>query len=78
MARRRAAPARRKTSKRLPAVDVEKSAGRKGFKASPDDPLAVLEVIGRLEVGPGRVGQRRLGPPDVVTQGRKRQRFELI
>jgi creatinine amidohydrolase/Fe(II)-dependent formamide hydrolase-like protein len=78
MARRRAAVARRKTLKKLPAVDLEKSAGRKRVKVRADDPLAVLEVIDRLEVGPVRVEKRRLVAPYVVTQGRKRQRFELI
>jgi creatinine amidohydrolase/Fe(II)-dependent formamide hydrolase-like protein len=42
------------------------------------DPLAVLEVIDRLEVGPVRVEKRRIVAPYVVTQGKKRQRFELI
>jgi len=43
-----------------------------------DDPLAVLEVIERLDVGPVAVSPRRLVAPYVVTRGGTQQRFELI
>jgi creatinine amidohydrolase/Fe(II)-dependent formamide hydrolase-like protein len=41
------------------------------------DPLAALEVIDRLEVGPVRLEPRRLTAPHVITQGKKTHALEL-
>ncbi len=43
-----------------------------------DDPLSVLEVIDRLEVGPVRVEPRRLVAPYRVVQGGKEETIDLI
>src|SRR5262245_47721836 len=42
------------------------------------DPYAVLDVIDKLEVGPVRLGKRKLVAPYVVTRGGQSARFDLI
>lgn len=52
-------------------------ARRKGLTKKAD-PLAVLEVIDRLEVGPVRVEPRRLVAPYRITQGGREESIDLI
>lgn len=49
-----------------------------GTKTREKDPLEVLKVISKLEVGPVRIQEHRLIAPYTVTQNSKKATFELI
>lgn len=56
-------------------VSKPESAAKKSFR---EDPLNILEVITKMEVGPAKVERHRLIAPYKVTQRKKSSTFELI
>jgi creatinine amidohydrolase/Fe(II)-dependent formamide hydrolase-like protein len=70
--------ARKRGADRAAASARARTAARTPARSRADDPLGILTVIDRLEVGPVRVERARLIAPYTVTRGNRSESFDLI